>query len=336
MDSKADAILFLADQNRFWISEFSSSAGAAVITKKNIFVFLDSRYYEKAKIQFSKTNITLIEFKGIASVLHFIEENNIENLLIENDYMIVANYLFLNQHIKNLIPFNSMELRIVKTPEELEAMQKSAKIATDTMEWLKLEVKAGMTEQEVAILATWKMMTLGAEKNSFDPIVASGINGAFPHHHPTDKVIIEGEFLTIDMGCIYNGYCSDLTRTFPIGKPSSPKMEEIYNVVRRANKAGISAIKAGISGKELDRITRDVVEDSGYGEYFVHSTGHGVGIDVHEFPNVSSSYTKPIVAGSVITIEPGIYIPGIGGVRIEDDIYVSEQGYIVLTSGSSK
>lgn len=336
VELNGDAILFLADQNRFWITEFNSTAGAVVITKKKVHAFLDSRYYEKAKIQFQDTFIELHEFKGVASISEFLEKNEIENLLIENDYMIVTNYLFFKQHVKNLIPFNSSELRMVKTPKELDAMTFAAKIATEAMEWLKYEIKPGMTEKEVAIMATTKMMQLGAEKNSFDPIIASGYNGAFPHHHPTDKIIVEGEYITVDMGCIYEGYCSDLTRTFPIGTPASEEMAKIYKVVLEANRAGIMAIKAGIKGSELDKITRDVVEAAGYGEYFKHSTGHGVGIDVHEFPNVAKNYTKPIPAGSVITIEPGIYIPGVGGVRIEDDIYVSEQGYIVLTASSSK
>ena len=336
VELNGDAILFLADQNRFWITEFQSSAGAVVIMKSKIHAFLDGRYFEKAKLQFKDTSIKLHEFQGIASVSKFLEAEGIENLLIENDYMVVTNYLFLKQHIKNLIPFNSKELRIVKTPKELDSMTFAAKIATEAMEWLKYEIKPGMTEKDVAIMATTKMMQLGAEKNSFDPIVASGYNGAFPHHQPTDKVIVEGEYITVDMGCIYEGYCSDLTRTFPIGNPQSDEMSKIYQVVLEANKAGIKAVKAGIKGSKLDKITRDVIEAAGYGEFFNHSTGHGVGIDVHEFPNVAKNYTKPIPAGSVITIEPGIYVPGLGGVRIEDDIYVSEQGYIVLTSSSSK
>ncbi|MGL4769015.1 MAG: M24 family metallopeptidase [Mycoplasmoidaceae bacterium] len=332
----ADALFFRSKQNRFWSTGFPSSEGFVVITKSEIYCFLDGRYYEKAKIFFSNTTVKLKKLVNLKSVINFLKEDDIKILLVEEEYLTINYYLSLQKENFDLININTQELRILKTPFELEKLTKAAKIATEAMEWLKTNIKPGMTELEVAAMSTHKMLMLGAEKISFDPIIASGINGGFPHHNPTNKKIEDGEFVTIDMGCIYEGYCSDLTRTFPIGKPKSIQMQKIYDIVLNANLVGIDSVKSGLTGKEIDKLTRDVINKAGYGEYFIHNTGHGVGIDIHELPNVSQNYDKVINEGSVITIEPGIYIPGVGGVRIEDDVYVTKDGHIVLTSGSSK
>ncbi len=194
-----------------------------------------------------------------------------------------------------------------------------------------------MTELEVANLSYQKMLEFGATKQSFDTIVASGINGSFPHHKPTDKKIEAGELVTIDMGCIYKGYCSDITRTFPVGGPIKDKqLQEAYDVVLASNKAGIAAVKAGVKGSHVDKVARDIISNSEFKDYFVHSTGHGVGIDVHELPSVSPSYEGRLLNNAVVTVEPGIYIPNVGGIRIEDMVLVHDDEPIVLTYGIEK
>jgi Xaa-Pro aminopeptidase len=173
------------------------------------------------------------------------------------------------------------------------------------------------------------MLELGAE-NTWDRfIVASGYRGAMPHGMASDKVIENNEFVTFDIGCIYKGYTSDLTRTIALGNPD-PKMIEIYNIVYEAQAKAVSMAKAGMTGKELDSICRDYITEKGYGEYFQHGTGHGVGLDVHEGPRVSQANDTPLNVGAAVTIEPGIYISGLGGVRIEDDVILEENGCIVL------
>lgn len=194
-----------------------------------------------------------------------------------------------------------------------------------------------MSEKEVAKMITIHMLELGASKNSFDPIVASGINGANPHHKPTDKLIELGDMITIDIGCIYNGYCSDITRSFILGtKPTNNELIDIYNKVLEAQLAGIDAAIVGKSGFEVDKVCRDIISNSKYKDYFNHSTGHGVGIQVHELPNVSINNNEHLVNNNVITIEPGIYVPNIGGVRIEDTIVVYENKPIILTRKANK
>jgi Xaa-Pro aminopeptidase len=223
-----------------------------------------------------------------------------------------------------------MNLRKVKDSEELEALTAAQRIAEKALEDVLKEIRPGKTEKEIAALLQYRMLVHGAENMSFEPIVVSGPNGSLPHGVPTDKAIQEGEFLTMDFGCIYHGYCSDMTRTVAIGHVTD-EMREIYDTVLRAQLAGIEAAKAGVTGKAVDKAARDVIEAAGYGEYFSHSFGHGVGVEIHESPNASQLNEQPFPAGAVVSAEPGIYIPGKLGVRIEDVILLTEDGNINIT-----
>jgi len=186
-------------------------------------------------------------------------------------------------------------------------------------------IKPGLTEQEVAARLVYEMMRRGAEKVSFDPIVASGPNGSRPHAVPTERKLEHGTFITMDFGCKVEGYCSDMTRTVALGQPAQ-EMERVYSVVLDAQKAGINAARAGVTGQEVDAAARRVIEEAGYGEYFSHSFGHSLGLDIHESPNASPRETAVLPAGAVISAEPGIYIPGRFGVRIEDVLILKEDG----------
>ncbi len=337
-DSNFDAVVFVSDQNRYWVSGFESSAGYAIVTKDFINLFVDGRYYQNAISTIKNPDVRVFELKKYNDVSTFLKENNINKVLVESEYIKYDELKVLSKDVSEITGFNSKKLRIIKEEEELLSIAKAANIAVKTLTWLKLNVKPGMTEIEVANLSYQKMNEFGATKASFDTIVASGVNGGYPHHHPSNKVLEAGEFVTIDMGCIYNGYCSDITRTFVVGggEVKNETLKKAYEVVKRANEAGIKAVKAGVTGAEVDKVCRDIISATEFKDYFVHSTGHGVGIDVHELPNVSPAYHGKLLNNAIVTIEPGIYIPNVGGIRIEDMVLVHEDKPIVLTYGIEK
>lgn len=344
-DLNLDGILINSDDNRFWFSKFLSSAGYFFINKKHeVFFLIDGRYYDFACSFFKETKVQVVLLKTSINktlkdlILDLLDKLEIRKLGIESEYTSLKDYMFLNS-IKDLklISFDSYKLRSIKDENEINNLQIAANIAAETIEWIRKQIKPGMTEKEVAKMITIHMLELGGSKNSFDPIVASGINGSNPHHKPTNKVIENGDMITIDIGCVYNGYCSDITRSFILGnKPNNDKMVEIYNKVLEAQLKGIESAIIGNTGSEVDKVCRDIISSSEYKDFFNHSTGHGVGIQVHELPNVSASNNEKLVNNNVITIEPGIYVPKIGGVRIEDTIVIRENKPIILTIKASK
>uniref|UniRef100_A0A2C9L540 Peptidase M24 domain-containing protein n=1 Tax=Biomphalaria glabrata TaxID=6526 RepID=A0A2C9L540_BIOGL len=202
------------------------------------------------------------------------------------------------------------------------------------LEKVKPFIKEGISEKELDAKLEYEIRMLGAEKSSFDAIIASGYRGALPHGRASNKIIKNGELITFDFGAIYNGYCSDITRTLHVGEVTDPKLLEIEAVLIEAQRLGKLAVKPGVSTFEVDKVCRDYISEKGYGKYFTHSTGHGLGIEVHEAPGVSfnKSVETILEPGMVITVEPGIYIEGFGGIRIEDDILVTENGHEVLSS----
>ena len=223
-----------------------------------------------------------------------------------------------------------LSIRVVKDEAEIEAMTAAQRIAERAFDDILKELRPGVTEKEIAARLQYLMLHYGASDMSFDPIVVSGPNGSLPHSVPSEKVIERGELVTMDFGCIYHGYCSDMTRTVAIGEISE-EQRTVYETVLAAQKAAISAAKAGMTGAEVDGVARKVIEEAGYGQYFTHSFGHGVGVEIHESPNASPANSRPMPAGSVISAEPGIYIPGKLGVRIEDVIALTKEGCENLT-----
>jgi Xaa-Pro dipeptidase len=224
-------------------------------------------------------------------------------------------------------------LRIVKDNRELSAMQRAVEIAESAMERLLTRIEVGQSEKAIAAMLVEELVEAGSEGAPFGPIVASGPNGGSPHAVPTERAIQEGDLITIDWGAIVDSYPSDITRTFAVGEVDSV-MVGIYNVVRTANAAARELARPGVTGSDLDRVARDVIEDSGYGQYFIHRTGHGLGLEIHEPPYIVETNTEPLETGSVFTIEPGIYLPDRGGVRIEDDVVITGDGSKSLTSFS--
>ena len=224
-----------------------------------------------------------------------------------------------------------MALRLIKDEAELAAMDRAVAVAEKAMGELVPHIKTGMTEKQVAALLTRLLLEGGADAIAFSPIVAAGPNSASPHAAATNRRLQEGDLLVIDWGCTVDDYPSDITRTFAVGA-IDPELRRVYDVVRLANEQGKLATRPGASGQEVDRAAREVIEDSGYGEYFIHRTGHGLGLEIHEPPFIMPGNREPLAAGNVFTVEPGIYLPERGGVRIEDDVVVTADGYRSLTT----
>ena len=240
----------------------------------------------------------------------------------------------LQKALPNTIEMVSVSLRalrLIKDERELENLWQAAKIADGAFERLLKEIKAGMTEKELAARLEYYMRSLGSEGVSFDTIVASGHRSALPHGAPTDKIIEVGDFVTFDFGALYNGYHSDITRTVVMGMANSWH-RELYTVVQEAQYRGMKAARPGITGQELDKEIRDYIESRGYGKYFTHGLGHGVGLEIHELPNINSKGDIVLQEGMVFSIEPGVYIQGRGGVRIEDTVVLTKEGAHSLTT----
>lgn len=216
-------------------------------------------------------------------------------------------------------------LRAAKDDEELARMRQAQRITDEAFQEILNFIRPGLTEQEVAARLVYELLRRGGRKVSFDPIVAAGANGSIPHAVPGEMVLQSGMFVTMDFGCVYEGYCSDMTRTVAVGQPTE-EMERVYHTVLEAQRAGISAARAGVTGSEVDWAARQVIQQAGYGAFFSHSFGHSLGLEIHESPNASSSEQKVLPAGAVISAEPGIYLPGRFGVRIEDVLVLREGG----------
>lgn len=322
-----DGVVVLSDFNRRYLSGFTGTSGALVITKDHQYLITDFRYIEQATSQ--ATEFKIIEQTGglIDEVKQQIKNLGLENVGFEGNLVSYDTYLQLSKSSVSLISISGAieKIREVKDDNEIAIIQKAAEIVDETYEYVLSIAKSGMTEQELKAKLESKMLELGAEGTSFDTIVASGYRGALPHGVASEKVIEQGELITLDFGAYYKGYSSDITRTFAIGEPDE-KMKEIYQIVLTANQKGIEAAKAGITGKELDAVARDYITEQGYGEAFGHSLGHGIGLDVHEGPALSKKSDSLLQQNNCVTIEPGIYIDGLGGVRIEDDILIKENG----------
>lgn len=223
------------------------------------------------------------------------------------------------------------ELRRVKDDGEVARMVEAARIADEALARVKPQLLDGPTELEFALALDFEIRRLGAQGNSFETIVAAGPNGAKPHARPSARPIGPGELIVLDFGAVFEGYCSDMTRTLCVGEPATDTLRRMVETVAASQAAGVGAVVAGVEGKEVDRVCRDVIDEAGWGEAFMHSTGHGVGLDIHEAPGLSTVSTDTLASGYVVTIEPGVYLPEHGGVRIEDTVVVRENGSDVLT-----
>ena len=327
-----DAVLLTCEANRFYASGFHSTGtdGVALVTREGNFYFTDSRYIEAAhnKVQDAEIAMTDAAHPYVDLINAAMEKTHVQKLGFEDAYMTVADYRHYSEKLHcQLVPATELliSLRQSKDEEEIQRMIAAQRIAEAALDQIVKEIRPGVTEKEIAARLQYLMLAGGAENMSFDPIVASGPNGSMPHAVPTDRKIQDGDFVTMDFGCIYQGYCSDMTRTVAVGRVTE-EMEKVYNVVLQAQLAGIAAAKAGATGHDVDAAARKVIEDAGYGPYFGHSFGHSVGVEIHESPNATPANNKPLPLGAAVSAEPGIYLPGRFGVRIEDVVVLQEGG----------
>lgn len=332
-DLAVDGILITSDKNRRYITDFTGTAGIAIISLTGAKFITDFRYVEQANNQIN--NFDIVQHKGPIheEVARQVKELEIKKLGFEQDYLTFGTYkLYENELGVEMIPVSGVieKLRLIKTAKELQILKEAAKIADAAFDHIIQFIKPGLTELEVSNELEFYMRKKGASSSSFDTIVASGYRSALPHGVASEKVIATGELVTLDFGAYYQGYCSDITRTIAVGEPSD-ELKNIYNIVLGAQLSGMNGIKPGMTGKQADALTRDYIIAKGYGDYFGHSTGHGIGLDVHEGPTLSLKSETILEPGMVVTVEPGIYIQGLGGVRIEDDIVITNDGNVSLT-----
>ncbi len=339
-DQGVQAMLITSSHNKFYLSGFDGTTATVLLTEKNQYIFVDFRYYDQAVNQCKDFTVRLSD--DIDSTVHrlineCLEKENISRLGFEIDQLSVSEHEVLKNHINaDLIGINLNELRLIKLPEEIEIMQKAADIADEAIEFIIKNIEPGMRESDVELMLYNKIRSLGAKSFSFNTIVASGHRGAMPHGVASDKIIEPNDFVTIDFGAIYKGYCSDLTRTFAMSSDADPKLIEIYGIVLKAQQAALAACKPNIATADIDKIARDIITAAGYGDKFQHGTGHGLGVLIHEAPRLNQQSQEILREGMVITIEPGIYISGLGGVRIEDDVLIIKDGCIRLTKSDKQ
>ncbi len=333
-----EAILLTSEYNRRYMTGFTGTAGVAIITQEHAVFITDFRYTQQAQKELVGFEIVQHSKPIMEEVGAQLEKLNIKSVGFEKDHMSYAMFEIYQKAIKaDLIPVSGLveKIRLIKTEQEIKILKAAANIADAAFEHIITYIKPGKTELEVSNELEFFMRKQGASSSSFDIIVASGLRSALPHGVATDKIIETGDFVTLDFGALYNGYVSDLTRTVSVGEPSN-ELKEIYQIVLDAQIKSLAEIKPGMSGIEADAVARDYIKAKGFGDAFGHSLGHGIGLEVHEGPGLSFRSETILAEGMAITIEPGIYLPEIGGVRIEDDTIVTSSGNEKLTHSTKE
>jgi Xaa-Pro aminopeptidase len=331
-----DALYVSNLPNVRYLCGFTGSNGALLVGPHAAWFLTDGRYRTQAagEVVGAEVEVYGLPDQLGAALRRIAAELGVARVGFEADHVAVAAAERLKEHFPGaeLVPRSGLveSLRRVKEPEELDRIRAAAQLADEGLAYILGQLRPGITERELAILLESHMRLEGAEAVSFPAIVAAAERSALPHAHPSDRIIEQGRFLLFDLGCIVDGYCSDLTRTVVIGH-ADDRHREIYELVALAQQAGLDALRAGRTGADVDKAARDVIAGAGYGEAFGHSLGHGVGIEIHEAPTLRSTSVDVLEAGNVVTVEPGIYLPGWGGVRIEDLTVVTESGQETLS-----
>lgn len=332
---KNTAILIYTPINRKYLTNFASSLGYLLITENDATLFVDGRYYISAVKECKNVNVKL--FSDIKLEINgYLIQNNIKKLLLESEITVnnLKNIekLFSGIDIKVDYDLSDMikSLRAIKSKEEIDYIVMAQRIAEKAFEELLNDIKVGASEQELTAKLEYYMKLNGSSYPSFDTILISGDKTAMPHGVPSDKKIADGDFVLVDFGAVMGGYHSDMTRTVAVGYVTD-KMQEVYNIVLKAQEEAIGMVEKNISVSEIDLAARNIIDNAGYGDYFNHSTGHSLGLEIHEEPSVSYKNDYKLLGGEIITVEPGIYIENEFGVRIEDMVYLSENGAENLT-----
>ncbi|MEK6567025.1 MAG: Xaa-Pro peptidase family protein [Bacteroidota bacterium] len=336
---KLQAIVITVLPHVRYLTGFTGSNGVCVVTLENQFFLTDGRYQEQIREEVQGfrpivTSGSLFEAMKNQKVLA-----KTSRIGYESQHVSVSSLAVLQKQFPRhkFVPTASLveEIASVKDPDEIESIKRAVQITDKVFEQLLGIIKEGIRENEVAAEIVYRHRKLGAEADAFEPIVASGVRGALPHARASQKVIQKGDMVTLDLGCRYRGYHSDLTRTVSVGAPSDA-LKRMYRVVRDAQEKALTSARSGMKAKSLDAIARKHIASQGLGKYFSHSLGHGLGLEVHELPRVSRLSKDTLKTGNVITVEPGVYVPGLGGVRIEDDVVILNGSCKVLNSSSKE
>ena len=330
LDGEVDGLLLTSRYSRHYGAEFDIAEGAAIVTKAGCRYFTDSRYIESAQAGLKGFEVMDIAGAGYFKRLNdAIADFGVTTLGFEEAYLTVAEFQGFEKNLNaKLVPYNAKiaGFRAVKEEWELENMRQAQKIADKAFAEVLPRVKKGMSELELQAELIYCLYKNGAHGLSFDPIVVSGPNSSMPHGVAGERKIQDGDFITMDFGVLYNGYCSDMTRTVAVGY-ATEEMKTVYNTVLAAQLAGLAVTRAGVPGKDIDAAARQVIVDAGYGPYFGHGYGHSVGLEIHEAPSPAGKNDQPMPLYAVASAEPGIYLPGKFGVRIEDCVIYTEDGY---------
>jgi Xaa-Pro aminopeptidase len=339
-DAGCDAVLLTNLVNIRYLTGFTGSAGMLVVLPDDALLVTDGRYAFQSAEQLEAAGVDAkIEIGTLAGQRDAVTQAckavgrvglEATNVTWARQRSFAGEWLPDAQLVatENLVE----ELRRVKDAGEIARMAEAARIADDALATVRHRLAEGVTEAEFAIELDFEIRRLGASGNSFESIVAAGPNGAKPHARPSDRRIEPGELIVLDFGAVVDGYCSDMTRTVCVGAPGSETLERMVAVVAESQAAGVAAVRAGVDAADIDRVCRDVIAEAGWVDAFMHSTGHGVGLDIHEAPTVSSTSVDTLVEGQVVTVEPGVYLPEHGGVRIEDTVVVTADGCRPLTN----
>ena len=332
---EVDALLLTSKHNRMYAAEYCVAEGVSVICKEESYYFTDFRYIEAAQKNLPGFTVVMTDADHPYTKLinDAIAVHTVKTLGFEDDSLTVEEYTLYNTKLNAVLHPYSAEInapRQSKEPWEIEYMKKAQEITDRTFDDLLNVIHPGMTEKELCAELIYRLYKYGSEGPSFDPITVSGPNTSLPHGVPSERVLQYGDFVTMDFGCLYHGYCSDMTRTVAVGY-ATDEMKNIYNIVLEAQLAGIAAARAGIPGYEIDAAARNVITKAGYGQYFGHGFGHSLGLDIHELPGANLSGKAIMPVGCAVSAEPGIYIPGKFGVRIEDVMILHENGAEVIT-----
>ncbi|VDH01131.1 Uncharacterized peptidase SA1530 [Lysinibacillus sphaericus] len=331
---QVDAIIVTNDQNRRYLTGFTGSAGTVVVTQTNAFLLVDFRYTQQAVDQSEDFDVREIDRKYLyETIQQLLDVESIRAVGFEQHHVTYYVYQQMTKKIAvNLEPLANVveDLRLVKTANEIELIKKAAVISDNAFTHILNFIKPGITEIEIANELDFHMRKNGASGAAFDIIIASGQRSALPHGVASEKVIEAGDIITLDFGAYYMGYRSDMTRTVAVGEPPE-KLKEVYQIVHESLQRALDNMKAGITGKEVDGYTRDFIKEKGYGANYGHGVGHGIGLDIHENIFMSTVSEDILEENMVLTVEPGIYIPGLGGVRIEDDVIITKDGVEIIT-----
>jgi Xaa-Pro aminopeptidase len=332
-----DGVLVTKRENYIYLSNFTGTFANLLITKEKAILVTDFRYVEQARSE--APSYEIVQYQGNISVTlnDLLTSYKVKNLGFEEDYMTYKTYSDFGKKFSDikLSPLGGAidHLRFIKDQDEIEVIKEAVRIADEAFSHVLKYIKPGVTETEIASEIEHYLKKQGARGSSFDTIVASGVRSSLPHGVASSKAIEMGDAVTMDFGAIYKEYCSDMTRTVFVGQPKD-ELKKIYDIVLNAQMAGINGAVKGLSGMEIDGIARTIISDAGYGDNFGHSLGHGVGLEIHEEPRLSTQSTVKMLNGMVVTVEPGIYVSGLGGVRIEDMIVINEDKPIVLTKST--